>query len=534
MKAKSRYYLICLFLFTAAFLLLSLIQPYHSLSGRTGETVHIEAEDSVIQTFFPLTDKVTSVRIFSAVTAAAKIRLYSNDTGTMYFEDLVQLKPGRNSLRLREPLQNSENHEFYMEIASMSGAVELYTGQNDMPDDHLIINGHGESRDIAMEVISRTPQSIIWAFIQAMTVLAVFLSSSFFQSSQTKIDLPSGGGYSAAIHRQPGLDAIRVAGCIGILVYHVFPSWELGYNESFYRVIVYGASYCIPLLFLLNGYLYFCRPKTEIEEIEAKCREYVFAGVSWSVLKGIVGGILFGEEFTLSNILGSFWGDGNLNILWFFSTILLIWIFFARSLGIFYRENQDKFIKMAAAYLLLLVLFQSWLLMDNSSTCALFFKHGLPQWARLHLYVGFWMLGGAIRALEGKIKWKRSYLMVLLFSTTMVYLIWVFRLMRSDAKIILPEEFYGTPIYMVWLISLFILIKDLPYKEGLFLKFVNLSGRETLVVLATHLSILNVLSRYWTFTGTFEKCLVTVFLFISGICIAEGMKRIPVLRKMVR
>lgn len=146
----------------------------------------------------------------------------------------------------------------------------------------------------------------------------------------------------------------------------------------------------------------------------------------------------------------------------------------------------------------------------------------------LHMYVPYFMLGMMVSEIKVE---KRKYRCIW-NCIAIVSFIYYMLSVRSAEVYQLPAGYYGKWYYTIWLIAMFILIKDIDIgnKAGKILK--RLSA-DTFSVYMLHLPILLIISKYYLIDSIGKGVLITIVLF--GICeiLAELFRKIPLLRKMV-
>ena len=103
----------------------------------------------------------------------------------------------------------------------------------------------------------------------------------------------------------------------------------------------------------------------------------------------------------------------------------------------------------------------------------------------------------------------------------------------------LPHVHYGAWYYSIWIISLFTFclnIKSTEIRVYKVYKANNLIERiaaNTFVVYLGHLPVLLLITARYPIQNTLEAVFIIISLFIVLNLLAEGMRRLPILRKIV-
>lgn len=96
-----------------------------------------------------------------------------------------------------------------------------------------------------------------------------------------------------------------------------------------------------------------------------------------------------------------------------------------------------------------------------------------------------------------------------------------------------PDRFYGKWYYTLWITSLFWLISLIEIKNELYRKIISVISSNTVVVYLGHLPILVYHTSRYPLKSPISASLTVVLLFIGCEILAEIMKRLPLLRKLI-
>ena len=323
--------------------------------------------------------------------------------------------------------------------------------------------------------------------------------------------------------RNYGLDLFRVVCCIGVLIYHVFDDvlWTGG---GISYLIYFGASYCVPGFFLLSGYLIGTRKELTIIYIETKIVNTIKKLFGWIILWSTIHFIRTGEVYDLVNqMVSGVYSGGILPVSWFLYTYCII-LLFAYPLWNINNKHKKLFIVVS-------VIWMAFLATNFGSGLVA----GRTQSLWLHLYLGYFILGMCLSNIFPELNksiQSRTIVslaaMVLLF-TSLIYAY----ILKQQATYLAPHNYYGKWFYTLWMLSVFVLCLQWDFNNSHNKKIIKLIASDTMVVYLGHLPILMYITSVHPLESFVEALVCVWFLFILWILIAECMRKMPLLRKIV-
>ena len=335
------------------------------------------------------------------------------------------------------------------------------------------------------------------------------------------------GGALELKKRIYGLDIFRVLCCIGVLVYHIMGAALSGSGGDiawYGKLIYYLASFCVPGFFVLSGYLLSEKEKLPIEYIENKVTKIMSKLFGWIVFWTVVHFIRTGEVGDIwANFTDGVLSRGILPVAWFLFTYCFLMI---TGYLLYHFERKCRILFCALVVLWMGALAMGW---GNdimvSKTQSLWF----------HLYAGYFCLGISLNyAAEFVSKYIKGKCQVCIALSVNVIcmVIYIFSI-KNNHFYFAPNSYYGKWYYTLWLISLFWLALLLRIENRRVQKVIVRLSENTLVVyLAPHLPTLYILSVMPLNDAETALCFI-VLLFIGAELLAEGFRKMPLLRKLV-
>lgn len=320
------------------------------------------------------------------------------------------------------------------------------------------------------------------------------------------------------VERKIGPDIFRILCCFGVIVYHTFDDILLfiPYDFTITIFVYFLASYCVTGFFILSGYLYgkkktasFCYSANKILYTTTK---YSF----WLIVVRLFYSLFSANTLpVITDFWAGFMAGGTLPVAWFLFTYMVIMLF-APLLHILMKKNILIF-SLATSVLFLITAFPNQINMLNKA-----------QQFWFPLYTAYFMAGMLISNIPfNKISLKHRLLLasVCLFS-------FVFYLCKVYCyKYLIPPNFhYNRFYYIVWVISLFILICSIDFNWPILTDLVRILAKSTFTVYMLHLPILLMFTAYYPLHGIIFTAIVTVSLFLICERIGIMLYKIPILK----
>lgn len=318
--------------------------------------------------------------------------------------------------------------------------------------------------------------------------------------------------------RYTGPDIFRALCCIGVVTYHTFDDilvFTAG-RPTASMLIYFLASFCVSGFFMLSGYL--AGKKKEIDAVYPfrKIADIIVKYSFWLLVARQVRFFCGKSVLPLAeDFRKSFASGGSLPVAWFLYTYMVI-ILFSGLLHLLMRKNIKIFAVATAGMLMLCLIPNDYNMLNRA-------QH---QW--FILYGAFFMVGmlfGNFDRFFDNTKVRLSLLAVnIAFFAVYMYVVF------SSAEFTFPHTHYSRYYYMIWLISLFMLVcrTDIPWPKVK--GFVSFIAGSSFTIYMLHLSLLSVMGMVFTPAGVVQTAVVTAT--VSLICAVVGyiMKKIPVLK----
>jgi surface polysaccharide O-acyltransferase-like enzyme len=332
-----------------------------------------------------------------------------------------------------------------------------------------------------------------------------------------------------SLPRNSGVDILRIMCCVGVLVYHVaddtFAISGLKFTKSMF--LYFSGSFCIPVFFMISGYCVMSKVSISFDYIENKIKTLFSKMFGWYIFF-----ILLEYLYTqrLLNVIdemeNGFISSGLLPISWFIFTLCILLIL-AYPLH-FIMKKTPRIYCLSGIILIIILGF-----IKNFYFKGEFIISG-TQSTWFIIYLPYWILGSSLflllKYLSSKIK-NQPIFIAAVVGMIITFLIYIFGIINVDTYYS-PAEYYGTHIYSLWVVCLFIMFIYFPINRNLSVIIKRIS-QNTFTVYLYHLPVLIGLTAKFPITNVKRVILYVIFLFVGGNIIAELFKKLPLLRRIV-
>ena len=322
-----------------------------------------------------------------------------------------------------------------------------------------------------------------------------------------------------------GLDIYRILCCLGVLVYHTiddtFAYLGTVFNSSI--AIYFYASFCVPGFFMLSGYLIVKEP---LKRFDYYCKKIlIIAGklAGWVIFCCLIN-FLFANKVLnpFEQYIYCFYSKGILPVGWFLFSYMLL-MFFAYPLTCIF-QNSTVFSLIITSVLLFFIS------IPNRITFILLSQ---TQSLWIHLYLTYFIVGILIKQLSLKYTINSPYIIHLCIVGHFFALVYYFNTIINSEIFLLPESYYGSWFYSIYLITSFYLVSKMEITNVYLRRAVEIISNGTFVVYMMHLPILNLITRFYPINSLIKGVLVILFLFIGCEIMFLLLMRIPLLNKLI-
>lgn len=324
--------------------------------------------------------------------------------------------------------------------------------------------------------------------------------------------------------RNYGIDIFRIMCCTGVLCYHVMDdlpkTFSIGWG-GYAKIIYFGVSFCVPGFFILSGYLYRDKTELSISYIERKIINIMLKLFGWIVFWAAVHYIKTEEIYDLwENFVAGAAGKGILPVSWFLFTYCFLMIA-GYPLYYFCRKYPVVFCSIVILWMIILALGGAYI------------GNTLPQSLWLHLYMGYFCLGMVCNEIEKKfvlnIKSKIIFLLCINISVLATY---IGKVINSE-EFLLPDRYYGMWFYTIWIVSLFLIVLQVPVKSKKVCQAIEILASNTFVVYLGHLPIVSFITAFFPIKRTLAAIIFIIIIFLFLEIMAILFKKLPLFRKLV-
>lgn len=337
-------------------------------------------------------------------------------------------------------------------------------------------------------------------------------------------------------NRNIGLDFLKIISCIGVIIYHVSGQFISDIHINGITILYFGASFCVPMFFLINGYLIFSKKEISLNYLESKIKNFIIFISFWCVVLYIMN-FLLGRgnlmDFSLNGVFMSFFSGGYIPVAWFLGTLIIIYTFFVKSLHKLLNHKFSYYLLIMSLLLLLMCSISFLSLYKYDPLVSKLLTYGQTFW--LHYYLFFFMLGGflyKLRELKNYVKVKHvfSILFPLLYSVNLFSEI---KINQMLGVLHLPYDFYGSPIYILLIISMFFVSMTVfeKLREGFLRSLIIELSDATMTIYILHLTIFQILGVYIPVNNIFDILYMILVILIMCCSIRSIFKRLPIFHR---
>lgn len=316
--------------------------------------------------------------------------------------------------------------------------------------------------------------------------------------------------------RDAGIDAMRFAACCAVVGIHT-----INRNLSpVGAVLHYACAFAVPVFFMASGAFLLNRGVVGYPWVKERLLQFVRVLLLWSIACALLDyfGTLFkGGTMTISSACSeplylfsaSLLGKGMLSHCWFLWALAVVYLV----LPPLSRVSH----KMLVA-ILVVALSVSFVGRAASIVAGHPVESGVRQTLRIWIWLSYFILGGLLYPLrERKLSVRKliTFSVVLSIAAVSWQLFAGSSLMPESAGLASAEYFYGSPVTVLWCVSLFCLAISVDLSSD---KWPHLASL-TMGVYLLHLFVLRLVGHYFSFANVaigsgIGFCMVLVVTFV--------------------
>lgn len=313
--------------------------------------------------------------------------------------------------------------------------------------------------------------------------------------------------------RNLNIDLIKILACFFVVALHTQRNYQL---ELIHNPILYYISRCaVPLFLMVNGYLLLKKERIDYKYVFRKIKNILIVILFWTFAYCILDTIRKEEITNIFDIfVGTFTQDGALAHLWFFWTLIIIYI----TLPILYKlkvfDDKNKFKKVIILMLVISVIidiiFNYIYVIYNTNILKI-----IPQCFRIWIWFLYFFIGGYYnRYIHTSITLKKN----IIFTTvlTVISFIYQYQLFVKINYTINSEYIYGNLIIILWVISIFNLLNNIRINEYKFKRIIEYLSNYIMGIYILHPMIINIFKLSYHENGA----LYAIFMWICAIAIS--------------
>ena len=164
-----------------------------------------------------------------------------------------------------------------------------------------------------------------------------------------------------------------------------------------------------------------------------------------------------------------------------------------------------------------------------------FIKNSVAQVLWLHIYLPYFMLGMVVQHYE-KINRNNVKTFIISFCGgvfALCSIVYIYKVIISSEHL-MPDQCYGQWYYTLWLLALFIMVCSIKIENIMINNLLDKVATNTFTIYMWHLPIIVGLIREGGAISSLKDGIVlVVVLFLGGILLAELLRKLPLLRKLV-
>lgn len=328
------------------------------------------------------------------------------------------------------------------------------------------------------------------------------------------------------LNHNVGVDILRILSCIGVLVYHIanIVCVQTDYELTESLVLYFIASFCVPMFFIISGYSVFIKDSISFEYLEKKTYKLLKVLILWYIFFIALNFLQTGNLLNIvDNIYEGFFSSGILPTAWFMFSLIIINILFVYPLSILFYKFPKIYIILGLAVLVGLGVKKYFMFKGEITTTS-------TQSLWFYIYIPYYWLGGIFAYMLKHIdNEKISGASWIFFIVTTAYYLYK---VLFDNIFIPPSNYYGTFIYTIWIISMFLCFATTRYNKNIQILVLRIS-QNTMCIYLAHLPILRYITQKIQITAFGEVIAAIFLLFIFCNLLAELLRNIPVFRHMV-
>ena len=315
-----------------------------------------------------------------------------------------------------------------------------------------------------------------------------------------------------------GPDILRNLCCLGVVVYHVFDDIIVFEAGSIYvgTLIYFLASFCVSGFFMLSGYLAGKKKEMSVLYPVRKIADTLIKYSFWLIVARAVRYLCGRPLLPLAeDFCESFMAGGSLPAAWFLFTYMIIMV-----LSYFLHLVLNRNLKIFAAATLFMLVFSA---VPNPYNMM---NRAQQFW--IPLYTAFFMTGMLISRTEKHFSGTKAKLLMCAANVA-AFAVYMFNVF-SAAEFTFPHTHYNRYYYIVWLITLFILICGTDIHSEKLSCAISFMAKGSFTVYMFHLSVLRIVGLVFVYKGIIQASAVTVGAFILCQFISAVMRKIPLLK----
>lgn len=355
------------------------------------------------------------------------------------------------------------------------------------------------------------------------------------------------------------LDLIKTIAIFIVCFYH-YNNLKMDFLQdgSFFSYFNYFLqsifSICVPLFFLVNGYLYL-NSRYDIKKHVRKTLKILILTLFWSFASVLIVGHMLGHKYNLINFImaGYFLEYKVADHLWFLQTLFCIYLFFPVIKPTYDEENKTSFYLFLGTLFLLTFV---GVFFDNLSDVfqiavgvnklpeGHYFLRGYNPFLGFKAYnLVYFLIGGLLKKYidekETYKKWFSAKLLVPIFivsaSITFFYGVYLSNFNNSTYDNVWTT--YNTIMTLLMSLSVFLLCCKIKYNNEKINSFLKLVGSNTLGIFILHRIPGVFFAKYFSLMPHNDNCITNALFAALIMMVSLGMvlliKRIPVLKKSV-
>lgn len=316
-----------------------------------------------------------------------------------------------------------------------------------------------------------------------------------------------------------GLDFFRILCCIGVLCFHIFDD-VLMFEGGGARILYFSFGFCVTGFFLLSGFLIGEKGIIEFEYYEKKIFGILKKVLGWIIVYALIHYVLYGEFINIwINYANAFIGQGVNPVCWFLLVYIVLLIVSPIIIKVIHKCPRVIFVVM---------LF--WIIMLNTSFLDNL-RNIYPMCLWFHVYACYFIIGIFISNFEVNTI-SRKYIIASVVVFVICSFIYGYKVITSKV-FYNPEAYYGRTYYLLWVVNLFILCKNLSVKNYILRYIIEKMSKNTWAVYLGHLPLLLFITSIKPISSTTNGVAMVLALFFIFQIISEIFKQLPVLRKIV-